>query len=108
MYPFPPHADSTLPKLVVLKARVALLAEAEVRKDWNRLSGSGKHYKLCISTINVDNLTDSITKKGFLSLSSQHNSLLKLHHGLAHVCLPHLDWPTLTLYLRLDKQQRQS
>lgn len=30
---FPPHADGTLPNLSVLKARVAWLAEAEVRRD---------------------------------------------------------------------------
>lgn len=73
-----------------------------------RLIGSGKHYKLCTNIVNVDNLTDTITKRAFLSLSSQQNSLLKLKPGHAHVCFSRLDWPTLTLYLRLDKQQRQS
>lgn len=67
-----------------------------------RLIGSGKHYKLCPNIVNVDNLTDTITKRAFLSLSSQHNSLLReendqLKPGHAHVCFSHLDWPTLTL-----------
>lgn len=73
-----------------------------------RLTGSGKCYKLCTNTINVGSLTDTTTKRAFLSLSSHHNSLLKLQPGHDHLCFSHLDWPTLTLCLRLDKVQRQS
>lgn len=79
---FPPrHADSPLPNLPVLKAMVLM---------WTIIKCVTNH------------------QKGLpLSFSSQHNSLFKQWPGCAHLWFLHLGWPSLTLYLRLHKQQRQ-
>lgn len=79
MYLFSPRADSILPNLSALTARVARWQRLRSEEIVVRLAENGRHYKLWANIVlrckyrhtNVDNLTDTITKRAFHPLCLQ-------------------------------------